>query len=250
MRVVRNVGYIKRRQRAAKLMVGLGLLVLLGSWAVYLTNSSIFLFAMIGLVFGFIFFNGGMQQIARWSRRPRADLAIDSELQRLNDRYTLIHFPQIPGRRPDHVLVTPQGPLVFTSREAVGRMSVNGRRWRKRSNPLGLLFSFGGPQLGNPTIENEEQVKGLQEFMTSESLPGEPFGAVVFVADNVEVEIVDSPIPVLHVTELYDHVRSIPANITLSGGDRDRLAEGLARGEELERSAAAPPRPKKKVRAA
>ncbi len=132
MRVVRNVGYIKRRKRAAQLMVGLGLLALLGSWAVYLLKPDIFLFAMMGLALGFILFNGGMQQMTRWVRSPRSDIVIDQQLKSLNDRYTLIHFPDIPGRRPDHVLVSPSGVLVMTTREVHGQLSVKGTRWRQR----------------------------------------------------------------------------------------------------------------------
>jgi hypothetical protein len=111
MRVVRNIGYIKRRKRAGKIMVLVGLLLLGGSWGITLLYPDLFLMATVGLVFGFIGFNGGMQQIGRWSRKPRSDVVLDSQLARLNDRYTLIHYPDFPGRRPDHILVMPTGLL-------------------------------------------------------------------------------------------------------------------------------------------
>jgi hypothetical protein len=250
MRVVRNVGYIKRRKRAAQMMVAIGLLLLIGSWSVYIFQPDIFLFAMIGLAFGFLLFNGGMQQMTRWARRPRSDLVIDKELQALNDRYTLIHYPDIPGRRPDHVLVSPTGLLVMTSRETHGRMSVKGTRWRKRSNPMLSIFSMGGPQLGNPSLENQDHVAAVRDFLASEKIAAEPAGAIVFVADNVEVAIEDTPIPVLHVTELHDHVLVTAGAVTVGGRERDQIAETLSRGEEMERSVDKPARPKKRVRAA
>lgn len=250
MRVVRNVGYIKRRKRAAQMMVGLGLLLLLASWAVYLLQPDIFLFAMVGLAFGFILFNGGMQQMTRWARRPRSDVVIDNQLNALNDRFTLIHYPDLPGRRPDHVLISPSGVLVMTTREAHGQMSVKGTRWRQRRSPFLSLFSMGGPQLGNPSVENDEQVKAVREFLTTENLNVEPTGAIVFVADNVEVEMEDTPVTILHATELHDYLLETATEVTVGGRERDQLVEALSRGDELERSADKVTRPKKRVRAA
>lgn len=249
MRVVRNIGYVKRRRRAGRVIVFSGVLLLFGSWALSFLMPTLFLAAMLGLAFGFIFFNGGLQQLTRWSRKPRADEVLDQELRPLNDRFTLVHFPELPGRRPDHVLIMPSGLLVMTTREIQGRLSVKGRTWRKRGNPLGRMFFLGGPQLGNPTIENEEQVRVLQEFLTNESLPGQVEGAVVFVADLVEVEIVDPEIPVLHASEILDHVRQLSGDATLTGRDREQLAAQLSRGEEIEQDDPQPARPRKRVRA-
>ena len=158
-------------------------------------SSNLFLFGTIGLAFGFIFFNAGMQQVARWSRRPRTDIELDSILQRLNDRYTLIHYPELPGRRPDHVLGMPGGLLVMTVREIGGQMRVDGRRWRRLGSLLGRMFIFGGPQLGSPTDENELQVKSVREHLEAEELTAEIEGAVVFVHPNVEVEINEATLP-------------------------------------------------------
>ncbi|MGH7480609.1 MAG: nuclease-related domain-containing protein [Longimicrobiales bacterium] len=224
--------------------------MLLGSWTAYLIRVDLFLVAMLGLAFGFILFNGGLQQMTRWARRPRSDVVLDAQLRALNDRYTLIHFPDIPGRRPDHILISPAGVLVMTTREAHGRMSVKGSRWSHRRMPFLSLFSLGGPQLGNPTLENEAQVGAVREFLAAESISTEPTGAVVFIADNVEVAIEDSPIPILHATELHDHLLETAGTVTVGGRERDQLIETLSRGEELERSVDKAVRPKKRVRAA
>jgi hypothetical protein len=231
-------------------MVGVGLLALLSSWAVYLLKPDVFLFAMLGLALGFILFNGGMQQMTRWARRPRSDVAIDHQLRSLNDRYTMIHYPDIPGRRPDHVLISPSGILVMTTREVHGQLSVKGTRWRQRRSPFLSLFSMGGPQLGNPSIENDEQVKAVKEFLATENLTVEPEGAIVFVADNVEVEIEDTPVTILHATELHEHLLETAGEVTVGGRERDVLVEKLSRGEELERNVDKGTRPKKRVRAA
>lgn len=251
MRVVRNTGYIKARKRASRIMVALGMALMGGSWFFAVAQPDLFLFATVGLAFGFIFFNGGMQQVSRWSRRPRTDVLLDTVLQRLTDRYTLIHYPKLPGYRPDHVLVSPAGVIVITPREIGGRMSVNGSRWRRLGSPLGRMFSYGGPQLGNPTLESEKQVAAVKEVLDAENLGTAVEAAIVFVHDNVEVEMQESAVPVLHVTELYDHIRSEGTQVTLGTRERDLAIEKLSVGEQIERSTSTQaPIKKKKVRAA
>jgi hypothetical protein len=233
-------------------MVFSGLLLLGGSWLLTLVYPDLFFIALTGLVFGFFFFNGGMQQLAKWARRPRADVVIDEELRSLNDRYTLIHYPDIPGRRPEHILILPTGLMVMTTREMVGRMSVKGRSWRKLGNPLGRFLMLSTPQLGNPTVESEEQVNALRAFIEAENLPAHVTieGVVVFVADNVEVEIDEPTLPVLHVTELLTHIRASSGDVTIGGKEREQLVAALSRGEDLETNAVSSARPKKRVRAA
>lgn len=250
MRIVRNNGYIKRRKRAGKMIVGLGLFALIGSWVITLLYPTLFLVATLGLAVGFIFFNGGMQQLSRWSRRPRNDEVIDADLARLNDRYAIVHFPDVPGRRPDHVLIMPNGILALTSREVTGSVKVKERTWRKLGNPLTRMLLLGGPQLGNPTIENEEQVKALNAYLASKQLPGEATGAVVFVADNVEVDIENPTLPILHASELQDYVRQLSQEATTTSKEREELIRALSEGDEVETNASTPSRPKKKVRAA
>lgn len=250
MRVVRNTGYLKGRRRAAKLMVGIGLVLLLSSWGVYLLTPNIFLFAMIGLVFGFIFFNGGMQQVSRWLRRPTADIVLDSELKGLNDRHTLVHFPDVPGRRPDHLVISPNGVAVLTSREIFGRLSVKGKRWRVHRGLFGTFFSFGGPQLGNPTAENEEQVKSVTALLQRENITLPVVGAIVFVNDNVEIDVEDSVATVLHVSEVETWMREQTQHPAMQNAEREKVVELLSKGQEVTTTGGQPVRPPKKVRAA
>jgi hypothetical protein len=254
MRVVRNTGYVKGRQRAGRMMVGLGLMLVVGFWLVNLFgSSSLFPVAMAAIVIGFVLFYGGLLQLSRWSRRPGNDQVLDIALARLNDRYTLIHYADFPGKRAEHVLITPGKLLVMTTREMTGRVRAHGRSWRR---PNAFLFGFmrlAGPQLGNPTLDTEQQIASLRGFMDDEQLPGEIEGAIVFVDPRVDLEIDDPELPVLRPEELFEFVREVSEPVALGSRERERLAEQLARGQFLERSATTPsaPRPKKKrVRAA
>jgi hypothetical protein len=129
-------------------------------------------------------------------------------------------------------------------------LSVKGTRWRQHRSPLLGIFSLGGPQLGNPSIENDEQVRAVRDFLATENQTIDPTGAIVFLADNVEVEIDDTPISVVHVTELHEFLLESGGEVTLGGKERDQLVELLSRGEQMERNVEKGTRPKKKVRAA
>lgn len=230
-------------------MVALGLLLILSAIGFTLYPGFIY-FAYAGLIVGFLTFNGGMQQLAKWGRKPRNDEILDLSLSRLNDRYAMIHYAEFPGRRPDHVLVTPSGILVLSTREIAGRVRVNGKKWRKIGSPFGFIFGMSGPQLGNPTIENEEQIRSLQAYLSAELLEARVDGAVVFVHPNVEIEVEEETLPIVHVTDLLDFVREQAEEVTLGTRERDTLIDKLSRGDDLERAGSAAAPPKKKIRAA
>jgi hypothetical protein len=249
VRVVRNIGYVRKRKRTARVMVAIGLLLILSA-IVFTLYPGFIMFAYAGLIVGFLTFNGGMQQLAKWGRKPRNDEILDATLARLNDRYSLIHYPEFAGRRPDHVLVMPSGTLVLSTREIAGRVRANGKRWRKVGSPFGFIFGLSGPQLGNPSVENEQQVETLTAFLTEQQINASIDGAIVFVHPNVEIEVAEETTPILHVTELLDFVRDRAEGVTLGTRERDVIVEKLSRGDELERSGAASSAPKKKIRAA
>jgi hypothetical protein len=72
----------------------------------------------------------------------------------------------------------------------------------------------------------------------------------VFVHPNVEVEVENETLPIVHVTDLYDFVREHTDGVSLGTKERDQLVDKLSRGDELERVGATSATPKKKIRAA
>lgn len=224
-----------------------GLVFLGGSFVLTFVQSNILL-SYIGLILGFLTFNGGMQQVARWSRKPRTDEILDHLLVKLNDRYAMIHYAALPGRRPDHVIVTPQGTIVVTPRELGGTVSLHGSRWR-RGSALRQLFNLGGPQLGNPTIDNNQQIASVEAFMQEHDLVSDVHGVIVFIHPDIEIEMREPESTVLHITELYDYIRDMHADTTLSAQERTKLVNGLAVGERIVETGAPTRRPRKKVRA-
>lgn len=235
MRVVRNNDYIKRRQRGSRLMVWLGVLGLFSS-IVMTFYPQLILPAYGVLIFGFIFFNSGMQQLAKWNRRPRPDEMLDDALRRLNDRYTLIHYPNVPGNRPEHVLIFPAGLLVITTRELAGRVRVELNKWRKADRSFLSIFRLGGPQLGNPTAESEMQQQALRSFLEAHDLPGVDLvdGIVVFLNPRAELEVVSSDLTVVKVDELVNAVRDFGTEGLIPAKQRDEIITALSEGEGVE----------------
>lgn len=252
VRIVRNSKFINRRKRFSKLFVLLGVLMLFGSALPALTGRETLVLPAYGaLVLGFVLFIGGMQQVTKWSRRPRADVQLDETLARLNDRYAIFHYIDIGKQSPDHIVVTPGGALVVTTKDVRGLVRLSGTRWRKQGALFGRLFSLGAPQLGNPTLENKLQVETLEAFFDKANLPGDVEGIIVFISDNVEIEMREPELEVLHYTELAEYVRDVGAEVTLPNAERSSIVEALTVGDGLEIiGGSTPTRPRKKVRAA
>jgi hypothetical protein len=243
MRVVRNNGYIRRRRRAARWLVFAGLMGLFLAMAMTL-RPALILPAYGVLIIGFLVFNAGMQQIGKWSRRPRADEVLDSLLRRLNDRYTLIHYPNMDGWRPEHVLVFPGGLVVLTPRAVHGKVRVEGDRWSRVGNFFIRFFGLGGPQLGNPTLECNRQQEALVTFLTLNDLPGvdEVEGLIVFLNPRVELEVVSSDLTVLEADELLHAIRDLGSESRLHNEQRKELVAALSLGEEIEGPTSLPAR--------
>lgn len=229
-------------------MVFAGLLFLGSAFFLTFYQNQILL-SYVGLILGFLTFNGGMQQVARWGRKPRTDEVIDHMLTKLNDRYAIVHYPAIPGRRPDHVVVSPSGVLAITPREVGGKVNLDGRRWRRSA--LKQMFNLGGAQLGNPTIENEAQVSSLEALFEEEGLDVDVQGVIVFIHPDVDIEMRAPESEVVHIHELYDYIRELGNDgTTIASDDRNRLVSVLSTGERIEETGTATKRPRKRVRAA
>ena len=77
MRIIRHNGYIDSRKRRARWIAFLGFLMLTSTLWIAL-NPSMLIPAYIAMFIGFVIFNMGMQQVAKWSRNPRNDQFLDA----------------------------------------------------------------------------------------------------------------------------------------------------------------------------
>ncbi len=249
MRVVRNIGLVKKRKRRGRIIVAAGLLLLLSSaLPLFIGGSAVIIPAYIALGFGFILFIIGTQQTAKWSRRPRADEVLDLNAGRLNDRFTMIHYPELGRNSPEHVLVTPGGVSIITTKDVAGRVSLTGDKWQRPGASLMRFFNMGAPQLGNPSLENEMELDRVEAVFDAEDLPGDLEGVIVFLQDSAEIVMKDPEIDVIHVSELQDYARELGSDVHLSTTDRSRIVDALSRGTDIEVDAATTSRTRKKIK--
>ncbi len=256
MQIIRNAAYIKSQQRRGRILTAIGFVALAAAFVmvwVQRTRPQLILLAYALMLFGFIFFNLGLQAVGKFlsnDRKKRADELLDRTLERLNDRYTIIHYAQVGKRAVEHLIVHSGGVLVITMREVAGQIIVNERRWRKGGNPLGRFFNYSGPQLGNPSVDNEAEVAAVKELLTEQSLPNEVDGVIVFSNPLAEVSG-SAPIDVVAIDELLEHVR-LMANerdrppLTLK--ERTAIVELLAQGLDYDRGTPNNERRKRPVR--
>ena len=203
MLVARNLEQVSLNKRISRIKIVVGLVFFfVGSIVAFQGNLGLLLAAYAIVIFGFILFNTGLQGIAKWGRKIRNDQLVDNELRRLSDRYTVIHYPRIGNRTVDHVLVHETGLIVMTTKEVLGRIEVRGSNYRKiGAGALGKMFGMGGPQLGQPTIENGADRKALLEVLAKEAaarnwptdVPVD--GLVVFVAPNATLNVSENADP-------------------------------------------------------
>jgi len=241
MRIVRNIGHVKRRKRSARFGALFGFLFLVGTFPlvfVWGKNSNLVAISYVFLFVGFILFNMGMQQMGKWSntpRHPRNDLALDAKLQPFSDKYVLIHYARLGKRVIEHLMIHPGGVLVITAKDYPGKVIVRGNRWRRQGLGLSRLFGLSGPQLGQPGIETEQAVNTLEQTLRDAQQEVDVAAVVVFTNDLVDLDLEEPAYPTISLESLPGFIRSLEVDPSLRLNDRDTLTELLARGEELER---------------
>ncbi len=237
MLVARNLQQVQANKRLSRIKVIAGILLFLVGAPISFLNVAFLLVAYTLVIIGFVLFNSGLQGVAKWGRKVRNDQLVDQELRRLSDRYTLIHYPRIGGRTIDHVLVHETGLIVMTTKEVIGRVEVRGTRYRKPgASILGRFIGMGGPQLGQPPVENGLDRKALLEALAAEAAErGWPTdvpvdGLVVFIAPRLVLSVDDeADPPAVKLTELLgwvqSHTRGMP--IVLPSDARQEIADFL-----------------------
>lgn len=234
MRIIRHNDYIASRKRRARWLAFLGFLVLTSTLWIAL-NPDLLIPAYIAMFAGFIVFNMGMQQVGKWSRNPRNDQFLDALLRdKLSDRYTLIHFAPIGKRKAEHLLSYPGGLLAITVRELDGTIVERGKRWSRKGTGLRRIFSFSGPQLGNPSMETEEGVSEVEAYLSERQLEFDVNGAIVFFHPEVELDIQDPEFPVLLGDELSTFIKDLEPDPSITTAEQNELLEPLTEGEDVE----------------
>lgn len=236
MRIIRDIGYVKKKRRIGRWSALIGF-AMLGSafWLATTTGPDGVLLAYVPLLAGTLAFHFGMQQIAKWSRTPRNDQILDTQLRSLGDKHTLIHYAN-PGKRViEHLLVHPGGVETLTVRELAGTVGYQNGRWRRMRAGIGRFFGMGGPQLGNPSADSQADLNALNELLNQAQLEVESDAGIVFLNPAVELEVEEPDFPVMNGEGVAEFVGTLPEDRDLKPADRQAVIDlMIANAIELE----------------
>jgi len=238
MSIVRNVGHLSKKKRIARLSAFIGFLMLASTFALIFFPGYVGA-AYVLLIVGFVLFNYGMQQLGKWSNTPRHvrdDLALDAALNPFSDKFVLMHYVQVGKKIVEHLLISPSGIVVVSTRDLPGSVTVDGKRWKKKSGGLTRFFMFSGPQLGSPSADLDRDIKMVIDTLEAGMLEVDVFGAVVFTSEAIELEANEPEYPTMKVDHFADFVRSLPVDPTFKTNERDALVALFGGGAKLEES--------------
>lgn len=225
MRIVRNVGHIGQKKRIARLSALFGFLMLASTFGLVFFPDYV-AYAYVFLILGFILFNYGMQQLGKWANTPRHvrdDLALDAALKEMPDKYVMMHYVRVGKKAVEHLLICPAGVVVIATRDLLGQVSVDGKRWRKKGGGLSRFFMFSGPQLGSPSADLDRDIKLVIDELEKNQLEVDVFGAVVFTGSPVELDATDPEYPTMKTNHLAEFVRGLAPDLTFKPNERDAL---------------------------
>jgi hypothetical protein len=185
MLVIRDEQRIQRMRRLSQYMtlIGLGALVLGLVLAFTMETVEVFIYQLLALAVGLILSQIGVYLGHRYVRRPRPDQVLDDAVKKVMKDGRMYHYVlPVP-----HVLLTPQGIIVFIAKYQVGEIKAEGDNWSQKG--IGLRRFFGQESLGNPSREAQIMVERLATFLRKnapevEEVPIAPM--IVFTTPDIK----------------------------------------------------------------
>jgi len=211
MKIIKNEKLIKRNGRIGQ-WTSIGALVILGG-GMYLSfsnpaNPQMVTYSIFALVGGFILTQVGMYMGNRWGRSPRPDEKMDAGLKGLPGDYTIYHF----NTPASHLLVGPGGVWALIPYRQRGVVRYTKNRWRVVSGGFlqAYMSIFGQEGIGRPDLEAEGEIIAIQKLLAKTLNEGEipdVKAALVFMNDEVDLQVEDAPLPAMKIKQLKDFMR-------------------------------------------
>jgi hypothetical protein len=208
MVILRDEKRVKRMTFIAKLFNFGSMVILLGGLAlIYLMDGydRVVLLQLGALFVGWMAAQVGIYLTPRYVRSPRPDEVLDETLRKVARNGRLYHFV-LPA---PHVLLTPQGVIVFNLRPNVGKITVDGDEWKQSGGFFRRLI--GQEPIGNPSKEIEKMVEAMANYIRKNAPAVEelPIGEmIVFTTKGAqELNLKGSRIPAMHYTKVKGFLR-------------------------------------------
>lgn len=185
---------------------GLGVLVV--GMVVSIRNPGLVIVSMGSLLVGFLASVVGAYYANHWTRTPRADEVLSQSLKGISNRYHLYHYLlPVP-----HVLLGPAGIFVLRAYLHEGPVTYDGDKWRHKRSFVQRLGFSGQDALGDPVRDANYDVQRLRNWLVKrlpedDIPPIAPF--IVFVRDGAQLDVVDTPVPVVGHKQLKNRIRKI-----------------------------------------
>ena len=208
MKIIKNEKLIKRNSAIGQ-YTSLGALAVLGvGMYISFKKPELFVYALFALLGGFVLTQIGMYMGNRWGRSPRPDEKMDAGLKGLPGDFTIYHFVTPAS----HLLVGPAGVWALLPYRQRGVVKYEKNRWRVGNGGFmqAYMSIFGQEGIGRPDLEAESEISSIQRFLTKKLNEGEVpeiKAALIFMNDEVELQVEDAPLPAMKIKQLKDFMR-------------------------------------------
>ena len=169
------------------------------------TFTQLVTYQLAALASGWILSQVGIYLSHRYLRRPRPDEVLDEGLKKAVKNGRFYHY-LLPA---PHVMLTPEGIIVFIAKFQGGNISVSGDKWRQTG--VGMRKFFGQEGLGDPTKEAEARIGLMAKYLRQHAPDVEevPIAAmIVFTSKNIpNLDVKESRIPAMHYSKIKGFMR-------------------------------------------
>jgi len=231
MKIIRNDKIIKRNNRIAGIGILGGLAAVIASIVISFQFQQYIAWSYGILFVGFIFLQFGLYFMNRYGRKPRPDEALDTGLKGLDDRYTIYHFNSpVP-----HLLVGPVGIWNLMPYFQNGTIVYEKNRYKLKSGGFiaGYMRIFGQENIGRPDLdsvaESDAMTKFFKKYLPDMEIP-EINSVIVMTSDTADIQVTESPIPVVHVKKLKELIRKSAKKTKLDANQIEAIKDALPEG--------------------
>jgi hypothetical protein len=229
VKVIRNEPYIEKRSKIGRYVSLAGLAVLLAGMLITLFRPQYMQISFICLLIGFVFSQVGIYYGNRFVRADRPDETLTRALKGLDDRWHLYHY-QLPT---PHVLLGPDACYVLSVQQQSGQVSAHGNKWKQALGWRRILAWMSQESIGNPAQTAQMEVESLQRYLHKKlpdlQVPLTP--VIVFSSPTVELDVSDTPAPVVHVKQLKEWLRGNGKSGKLASNVRSELLKLFENGK-------------------
>lgn len=184
------------------------------------------------LILGLIFskrgaFNNRRHGIGGYQIKSETDLIVDA-LEGVPPRYHLYNWVKLGDMMIDHLLVTPMGFMIVSTKTHVGDVKAGHDHFRRKLGFTGWFATVGEPGLGQPSRELAAQVKKLRAWFEEKGYEVPTDGVIVFTNPRTKIlGAEEMSFPVCQIKDLKQAVRGWETELNMSVNEQQELEDQI-----------------------